>query len=114
MGLTGFEIVTLQARHPYSFHRINMASETDSKINIMEVTFLFPQNIKITLQEIDEQLRLIVQDDGVGTEPLQLEIKSFLFSLIKSFARRLDAELDIKNENGLSVEPLINNYQKAA
>ena len=59
-------------------------------------------------------LKLEVSDNGQGVELLQLENKSFGFSLIKSFARRLDAELEIKNEQGLKVTMTINNYQKAA
>jgi len=71
-------------------------------------------NITIALKEVNNQLQLSVKDDGKGAEVFQLENKSFGFSLIRSFARRLDAQVNIENNKGLSVELLIDNYQKAA
>ena len=71
-------------------------------------------NIKISLKELNQTLHLTVEDDGKGVQGDTLENKSFGFSLIKSFARRLDAQLDIQNKGGLKVKLEIKNYQKAA
>jgi len=71
-------------------------------------------NISINLREISGQLHVSVKDDGLGADPIQLENNSFGYSLIKSFARRLDAELVVGNHNGLQVALIINNYKKAA
>jgi len=70
--------------------------------------------IKITLKERDTQLFLEIQDDGQGVDPTILESKSFGYSLVRSFARRLDAKLSVDNEDGLRVRMDISNFKKAA
>ena len=70
--------------------------------------------ILIELKERDHQLFLKIVDDGSGADVQVLEQKSFGFSLIRSFAKRLDAELVINNDQGLEVILQIKNYQKAA
>ena len=71
-------------------------------------------NIYITLQENLDALQLKIRDDGIGTSVVDLEGKSFGFSLIKSFARRLNAKVDVVNQDGLSILMEINNYKKVA
>jgi len=55
----------------------------------------------------------MIRDDGKGATSVELESKSFGFSLIQSFARRLDADVDVTNDNGLSVLLQIRNYKMA-
>jgi len=69
--------------------------------------------LEISLKERDNMLHLSVKDDGKGVENVdELQKKSFGYSLIKSFAKRLDADIDIDNSDGLSVSLKIKNYQK--
>ncbi len=70
-------------------------------------------NIYITLKEVNNTLQLMIRDDGKGATSVELESKSFGFSLIQSFARRLDADVDVTNDNGLSVLLQIRNYKMA-
>jgi len=70
--------------------------------------------ILIEMKERDQQLFLKIEDDGSGADLQILEKKSFGFSLIRSFARRLDAELIINSDQGLEVIMQIKNYKKAA
>lgn len=69
--------------------------------------------IKILLKESNDQLFLEVRDNGKGVEPNVLESKSFGYSLIRSFARRLDADMEVESNEGLIVKMGIKNYQKA-
>lgn len=67
----------------------------------------------ITLKEEDEALILRVADDGSGVKDIgEMQSKSFGYSLIKSFSRRLNAEIDIKQLDGLDVTLVIQEYQK--
>jgi len=70
--------------------------------------------IKVQLKEKDGQLILNIKDNGVGADLDELQKKSFGYSLIKSFARRLDADLDIQNNDGLVIDMRMKNYQKIA
>ncbi len=70
--------------------------------------------IFISLREQNGQLVLRLRDTGPGADIENMQTKSFGYSLIRSFARRLDADLTIKNQEGLSVQMTIKNYQKVA
>ena len=70
--------------------------------------------ITVELSEQDDQLYLKIRDNGKGADPEELNRNSFGYSLIRSFARRLEADLDIENDNGLSVLMKIKNYKKVA
>ena len=70
--------------------------------------------IYISLREHNAQLILRIKDNGPGADIENMQTKSFGYSLIRSFARRLEADLDIENNDGLSVLLKINNYQKVA
>jgi len=70
--------------------------------------------IFISLSEDDNLLSLTIKDNGQGVDMSVLENKSFGYSLIKSFARRLDADLNISNQDGLVVQMVIKNYQRVA
>ena len=69
-------------------------------------------HLSLSLKKKQGVLLLKIRDNGRGavTKDL-LESKSFGYSLVKSFARKLDADLIIKNDNGLSVELSIKNFQ---
>ena len=67
----------------------------------------------ITLKELDQKIQLTISDNGLGLEDISLlERKSFGYSLIKSFAKKLDAEIDVRNKQGLEINILIKNYEK--
>ena len=70
--------------------------------------------ICISLKEHNEQLILWIKDNGPGADIENMQTKSFGYSLIRSFARRLEADLDIENNDGLSVLLRIKNYKKVA
>lgn len=58
--------------------------------------------IKIILQESREKVKLIVSDDGPGIpdEMINSSGNSLGMSLINTFVKQLDGELDIDNQNG--------------
>ncbi len=69
--------------------------------------------LRITLKELDQKIQLTISDNGLGLEDISLlERKSFGYSLIKSFAKKLDAEIDVRNKQGLEINILIKNYEK--
>lgn len=82
--------------------------------------YAFPNNVEgkinITLKEQDNQLVLTVTDNGIGLseDVLVKKVDSFGHSLIRAFRKKLDAELNIRNQNGTTVELAINNYKKIA
>ena len=62
---------------------------------------------------MDQKIQLTISDNGLGLEDISLlERKSFGYSLIKSFAKKLDAEIDVRNKQGLEINILIKNYEK--
>ncbi len=69
--------------------------------------------IKVALRESDRRLLLAIEDNGKGLSDIDiLEKKSFGYSLIKSFARKLDADLSIDGSEGLKISATIKNYSK--
>ena len=70
--------------------------------------------LEVSLHELNDQLYLSIKDNGIGVaDPFTIQEKSFGYSLVQSFSRRLDADLNIQSKNGLEVEVLIKNYQRA-
>lgn len=71
--------------------------------------------ISISLSESDNILKLIVKDNGVGIENATKSTNSTSFGLkmIKSLARQLKAEWNIKNEQGTEFEFNITNYKRS-
>ena len=70
--------------------------------------------IQVFLKEQAEKLILRVADNGRGITDLDvLENKSFGHSLIKSFAKRMEADITYVTENGFGVELRIKNFTKA-
>lgn len=82
--------------------------------------YAFPKNrngiITIALKEHHDQLTLTVVDNGIGLDESLLKEKqeSFGHSLIRAFRKKLNAELEISNQNGTHVELIIKEYKKVA
>jgi two-component sensor histidine kinase len=74
-----------------------------------------PGILSILLQKKNEKLHLKVSDNGVGF-PADMDIKSvksFGLKMIKAFAQKLKATLDIYNNNGAVVEMEISKFKAA-
>lgn len=85
--------------------------------NSFKYAFKEKQNgeLNITLEEKADQLHLIVSDNGNGF-PAGLDIKtgkSFGMKIIRAFAQKLKAKLDVYNNNGAVVEMHISKYKTA-
>lgn len=71
--------------------------------------------IRISLWEQNQYLHLEIADNGTGVADLkEMEKKSFGFSLIKMFATKLKADLDIQSKQGFEVKMKIKQFEKAA
>lgn len=68
--------------------------------------------IQLSLKEIDNQLLIRVEDDGVGMAEQLDKKSSFGMKMIEAFARKLDAEMTVFTEQGFAVELRIKNYKK--
>ena len=79
--------------------------------------YAFPDNrdgiIKVGLTEENNELRLTVEDNGIGMQSHQQSPTGtgFGFELIDTFKTKLNAELNISSLNGTLVEMIIKNYQ---
>lgn len=71
--------------------------------------------ISIVLSEQGNNLYLEIADNGTGVADIgAMEKKSFGFSLIKMFATKLKADLDVQSDGGFKVKMKIRNFEKAA
>lgn len=71
--------------------------------------------IQVSLHEEANHLRLEVRDNGNRIKSKdEIEGKSFGFELIKAFARKLKADINISVDKGLCIQLLIRQYNKAA
>jgi len=71
--------------------------------------------LTITLEEGNGALILEVADNGKGFTDFDNQRKgSFGYSLIESFAQKLNADIDVNTEQGFSISMNIKNYTKAA
>ncbi|MEM7374753.1 MAG: sensor histidine kinase [Bacteroidota bacterium] len=72
--------------------------------------------IEVIFKKDNEALLLSVKDDGVGipTNSLKDHSTSFGMTLIKSFAKKLNAEFIAENQGGTSLSLRIHNYQLAS
>jgi two-component sensor histidine kinase len=71
--------------------------------------------LNILLEEKNEKLHLMVSDNGSGF-PIDMDVKSaksFGLKMIKAFAQKLKATLDIYNNNGAVVEMQISKFKAA-
>ena len=70
--------------------------------------------IHLSLKEKNDCLVLNIFDNGKGVYDLeQMKKKSFGYSLIQAFARKLKAEIAYEHRDGLNVELTIKKYKKA-
>ena len=93
MGLMVNELISNALKH--AFHN------TDNGI------------ISISLKEESNMLKMIISDNGVGVLDIdRMKSQSFGYSLVQSFARKLDAELSFDSQNGLKIQLEIKNYKK--
>ena len=69
--------------------------------------------ISIILKEKSNILHLVISDNGIGVQDVNsMKNQSFGYSLVQSFARKLDAEISIDNKDGLEIRLNIKNYKK--
>ena len=79
--------------------------------------YAFPDDrdgmIKVGLAEGNNELRLTVEDNGIGISSHQQNPTGtgFGFELIDTFKAKLDAQLNIISKNGTLIEMIIKNYQ---
>lgn len=71
-------------------------------------------NILVRLEERDDRLELTVRDNGKGISSQEMEQlgSSFGYRLIKVFQNQLNAELTVKDQEGMLVEMKIRKYRK--
>ncbi|MBK8503888.1 MAG: sensor histidine kinase [Saprospiraceae bacterium] len=70
--------------------------------------------IRLILTDQGKDLYVEIADNGTGVDDLEaMQHKSFGFSLIKMFATKLKAQLDIENQEGFRVKMKIRQFQKA-
>jgi len=71
--------------------------------------------ITIRLKDIENQLHLSIIDNGVGyTDVNESSNKSFGKRLIKAFSNKLNADMEVINNNGTKVKLTIKNFKKAS
>jgi len=71
--------------------------------------------LTISLEDKIDHLELIVKDNGKGVEDIsEMETKSFGYSLVQSFAKKLDAKIEYENEQGFTLRMIIKDYKKVA
>ena len=71
--------------------------------------------LHVSLKERSGYLELIIKDNGKGVEDIEgMKDKSFGYSLIQSFSKRLDANIEYIHEGGLELKLIINDYDKVA
>lgn len=68
--------------------------------------------IEMTLKQKDGDLLLKLKDDGKGFASIG-ESDGFGMKLIRALSKKLDADLNVSNDNGASVEMLIKNFKLA-
>lgn len=93
MGLMVNELISNALKHAFEYRKDGILS--------------------IHLNEINDRLILKVSDNGQGVHDIEkMKSKSFGYSLIQSFSRKLKADIDFEQEKGLAVSIAITNYKK--
>ena len=81
--------------------------------------YAFPDNrgeIKVSLKEIDDQLQLVVSDNGIGISDPEhvLENDSYGYDLITSLVDKLEGNLEINVGKGTQIKATFKEFRKAA
>ena len=85
--------------------------------NALKHAFTYQEEgtLKIALKEVEGMLKLKISDNGQGAPHIDKEDKkSFGYSLIHSFAKKLNADINYIHDNGLTIEMDIKEFIKAA
>lgn len=79
--------------------------------------YAFPEgregNLWVSLKENADVLILRVKDDGVGVDDITPKSTSFGMKLLNAFKQKLEADFEIKSEQGLQIDYRIRKYNKA-
>ena len=80
------------------------------------IKYAFPEKksgtILVSLHEMMSELKLKVEDNGVGMDPSKKSNQSFGLSMVNSLMRKLKADMNIVSEAGTSVELVIRDFKK--
>lgn len=68
--------------------------------------------ILISLKDMMDELKLVVQDNGVGMESAPKGTQSFGLSMVNSLNRKLKAEMKVISKAGTCVELIIRDFKK--
>lgn len=78
--------------------------------------YAFPEgregNLWVSLKESADVLTLRVKDDGVGVADITPKSTSFGMKLLNAFKQKLEADFEIKSEEGLQIDYHIRKYNK--
>lgn len=66
--------------------------------------------LKVSLQEIKNQLVLNIMDNGVGFDPQNIRDNSFGQNLVKSLVNQLDGEMILLNNGGTNIEIILKEF----
>ncbi len=69
-------------------------------------------DIRVTLAEAADHLQLVVSDDGVGMSTEEIS-EGYGSGLIRAFAQKLDADIEIESIDGTTVSLSIRDYHQA-
>jgi two-component system, sensor histidine kinase PdtaS len=80
------------------------------------IKYAFPEKksgtILVSLHEMMSELKLKVEDNGVGMDVSKKSNQSFGLSMVNSLMRKLKAEMNIVSSEGTSVELVIRDFKK--
>jgi two-component system, sensor histidine kinase PdtaS len=82
------------------------------------IKYAFPEKksgrILVSLHETMRELKLKVEDNGVGMDPSKKSNQSFGLSMVNSLMRKLKADMNIVSTAGTSVELVIRDFKKVS
>lgn len=69
--------------------------------------------ILVQLKRVEDELHLIVKDNGVGMDKNSDKTDSFGLKMIQTFAKKLEAEWEVENDNGTTISLKIKKFKLA-
>jgi len=88
-----------------------------NEIMTNSLKYAFPNGrngkINVSLKDLDDQLYLNIEDNGVGYNPADVDENSFGYVLVNALTDQLEGDMNISNDHGTKVEVTINDYQRA-